>query len=198
MSKNTKLIIIISLTAVVLIGGAVFGAVKFKNSAERNSSQANAFDDILANMAADDALKLDFKVFPKSDFKNYIHAGYGFSFDYPADWSVDIFKDDVGDVAVIQNAETGILIYVYPFDEPGPITKERILRDVPDMTIENGRQIKIGEAGVIDVLIFDSDEREMGPSKEMWFVHGGFLYQISAAEGSGEALNKIIESWKFN
>jgi len=199
MSKNTKLIIIISLAAAVLIAGAVLGAMKFKKLVSQNSPAAketNPFDNILANIAADDVLKPDFKVSQKSDFKNYAHAGYGFSFDYPADWNADLFKDDVGDVAVIQNSETGILIYIYPFDEPGPISKERVLKDIPDMKIENGRQIKI--ANSIDALSFDSDEREIGATKEIWFVRGKFLYQISAAEGSEETLNKMVETWRFN
>ncbi len=213
MSKNTKLIIIISLTAAVLISGAVFAAVKFKKPVSQNLSEAkeaNPVDNILANIAAPDVPKSDFKVSPKSDFKNYTHPGYGFSFDYPADWSADLFEDDSGpaspslggEVAVIQNSETGILIYIYPFDEPGPISKERILRDVPDMKIANGKQIKIapstGSGQTIDALSFDSDEREIGPTREVWFVFGGFLYQLSAAEGGEEALNKMIETWKFN
>lgn len=130
-------------------------------------------------------------------FMTYIHPEYGFSFDFPADWGAESFaEDEGGEVVAVQNAETGILIFIYPFNEPGPITKERVLKDVPDMKIQNEIQLKIG--GAIDAFGFDCDEREIGPTKEVWFVRNGFLYQISAAEGSGEVFYKMAETWRFN
>jgi len=175
--------------AAVLISGVVLGAVKFKKFVRPNSSEANPFDNILANMSADEILKPDFDKLDINNagadeqaYKTCSHAGYGFSFECPADWSTDLFKDEGGEVAVVQNSETAILIYIYPFDEPGPITKERILRDVPDMKMANGRQIKI--AGAIDGLSFDSGEREMGPTKEIWFVYNKSNFPAPPRAGS--------------
>lgn len=130
-------------------------------------------------------------------FRTYTHSVHGFSFDYPADWVIDdSFKEEGEEAVLIQNEETGIAVFIYPFDEPGPITKKRVLKDVPDMKIENEIALKIAN-GSIDALGFDSNERELGPTKEVWFVYGGYLYQISGAEGSGETLYKVVSSWKF-
>lgn len=127
-------------------------------------------------------------------FKTYAHPKYGFSFSYPDGWSAEAFQDDGGDGVAVQNQETGIMILIYPFPEPGPISRERILKDVPDLKIKNEIVLKV--AG-LDALGFETDEREFGPTKEVWFVYNGFLYQISGATGSGAALEKIIASWKF-
>lgn len=217
MSKKVKKIIIISLIAVALLAAAVFSVMKSKKPAApvdldlplaapaentateitlSGFSQAEAPSRGLEQGA--EALKADAAQTDagQTQFKTCAHAGYGFSFACPVDWISDLFKDGDGEVAVIQNAETGILIYIDPFDEPGAITKERILKDVPGMALENSQQIKI--AGTIEALSFLSNERETGPTKEVWFVHKNFLYQISAAEGSDEVLAKMIATWKFD
>lgn len=170
------------LASAVLIAGAVFTALKFKKPPAENLLPANSAGKTPAAGAA--------------AFMTYVHPDRGFSFDYPADWSAEAFAEDgEGEIVAVQNAETGILIFIYPFNESGPITKERVLRDVPDMKIQNEIQLKLGNG--IDAFGFDSSERDIGPTKEVWFVCGGFLYQIAAAEGSGETLSKMAETWKI-
>lgn len=211
MSKNAKKITIISLAAALLLFSAVFSAVKFKkpsapvdlNSVPVAPAENSAAKITLPGLGQADipsrGLEQNETVNTDSgraQFKTCAHAGYGFSFACPVDWISDLFKDGDGEVAVIQNVETGILIYIDPFDEPGAITKERILKDVPDMVLKDSQEIKI--AGTINALSFFSKEREIGPTKEIWFTHKNFLYQISAAEGSDEVLAKMIATFKFD
>ncbi len=91
----------------------------------------------------------------------------------------------------------GMQIYISLFDEPETtLTKERILQDLPDLKIDNDKQIKI--AGVIDALRFDSANQSGENTKEVWFVYNNFLYQISAVVDSEAVLEKMIGTWKFN
>lgn len=199
MAKNRKIVIIVacSLAALVAAGGFIIW-----NKSKNPVSSPGEISGWLNPAAPKENPVANTGI--SAAFRTYTHPVHGFSFDYPADWSLDVFSDppdgEAGEgeeTVVLQNAETGIAVFIYPFDEPGPITKKRILRDVPDIKIENEIGLKIA-GGSIDALGFDSNERELGPTKEVWFVHGGFLYQISGAQGSGEALYIIVESWKFN
>lgn len=136
-------------------------------------------------------------VLPKSDFRNYTHPGYGFSFEYPAGWNASSFSEGEGEVVLMQNTDkqASLQIYIMMFEETGPITKERILEDLPDLKIVSEKQINI--AGTINALSFESENESSQKTQEVWFVYNNFLYQISAA-GNGEVLDKIIQTWKFN
>lgn len=114
-----------------------------------------------------------------------------------------------------------IQIAVMPFDEEGPLTRERILQDLPDMVVDNPVQVLIGEKKDIPALLFSSQDEDVGVTKEVWFihpvrsqmpsasadalahrtsngVHGGFLYQVSALAANEAELGKFLEGWKFN
>lgn len=136
------------------------------------------------------------RIASKTDFgetRNYTHPGYGFSFEYPDGWNVSSFAEGEGETVLIQ---PGVQIYISIFDEEETaLTKERILADIPDLKIENDKQIKI--ANTIDALSFDSANQGGQNTKEVWFVYNRFLYQISAA-GNGGVLDKIINTFKFN
>ncbi len=137
--------------------------------------------------------------------KTFQHPGYGFSFEYPKDWNVSSFSEGEGETILVQSSETGVQIYISPFDEPETaLTKERILKDIPEMVINNDQPIKF--AG-LSALRFDSVSQSGQNTREVWFAHNGFLYQISfalrslgeagAVVGSEEVLNKMIETWKI-
>ena len=160
-----------------------------------------------------------------SGFKTFTHPGYGFSFDYPDSWNASSFSEGDGETVLIQksqipnppeaeqarngasksqtnpnsqnsNDQNGLQIYISEFDEPETgLTRERILQDIPDLKIANEQAVKLSG---LDGLRFDSVNQSGQATKEIWLVHNGFLYQISAVVGSEEVLNKMIESWKFN
>jgi hypothetical protein len=182
MVKKFKIIIILFLSALFIF--SVVYAVLLKNKDLDNAGEIAIPNNSLP-------------VAPESSFyKTFSHPIYGFSFDYPPDWSVDAFSGEDEETLLLRSAEKGIMIFVYPFNETGVLTKERILRDVPDMKIENEISLKI--AGAVDALGFDSKEREFGPTKEIWFIHNGRLYQVAAGEGTGEVLYNLVETWRFN
>ena len=136
----------------------------------------------------------------KPVLKTYINTGYGFSFDYPSEWEVSYFSDETGKTILAQKADDpqqDVQVYIQPFDEPETsLTKQRILKDLPGMTIENEKAMTL--ASGINALSFSGRDENFGKTREVWFVHNGFLYQITAPSGNQEILEKMINSWKLN
>ena len=131
-----------------------------------------------------------------SVYKNiYENEKYRFSFKYPEGFTPREFSDELGDVVVVEKSgEEGFQVFVTPFDEPGPVTPERILLDVPEMIIESPQSVNI--AGV-ETLVFFTPEEGLGKTREVWFVREGHLYQVSARSEFDAELSKIMATWKF-
>ena len=90
----------------------------------------------------------------------------------------------------------GFQIFILPFDEAGPMTVERIGRDLPEIIIAEPQNAVIGKDD-IRALIFFGQEPGISRTREAWFVYNGYLYQVSAPAELDEFLAKVIESWRF-
>lgn len=153
--------------------------------------------------------------------ETYTNPKYGFSFRYSKEFSVSEFTEGEVDIILTKDATgDGFQISIKPFDEPfnsaqdnsgplavsrsasssrprgssNPITKERILKDIPNMVISNDKLITLSGASA---LSFKSKDDSVGETLEIWFVRGGNLYQISAFPSFGDKLEKIIKTWRF-
>lgn len=128
----------------------------------------------------------------------YRNAEYGFSFTYPNELSISSVADFGGDVILVRNQESNeeFQIYVSAFDEPGPITPERILQDLPELTIESPQQVMIG-GGSVQALIFNGVSEDFGRTREVWFVGGGHLFQVITHEGMDTFVGPILDTWQF-
>lgn len=131
--------------------------------------------------------------------ETYANSKYGFSFNHSKELNVSEFADDNSDIVLVQPG--GFQVLISPFDESGPITKGRILKDIPDMKIINEREISVGgfdglTASGEKALNFISKD-ESGETLETWFVHNGNLYQITAEPDFASKLEEIIKTWRF-
>ncbi len=138
--------------------------------------------------------------------RTYFHPKYKFSFQYPGELNVSAFQEgEYGETVLVQKPDerAGFQIFIAPFDEAGPMTKERILQDLPDMVVEEPQQVIIGQdpstgsGQAITALIFFSHEPSLGKTREVWFIHGGYLYQLSTYAGLDGFIGRILETWKF-
>ena len=77
----------------------------------------------------------------------------------------------------------------------GSITKERILKDLPNLLIQKEKRVLIGEG--INALSFESEMLDIGPTYEIWFVHKGFIYQARTYRDFGPIMEEILKTWKF-
>lgn len=128
--------------------------------------------------------------------KRYTNSAYGFSFAQPEGFTAIASPyGDFGEAVVIEKDETaGFQIFIIPFDEPGPITPERIRIDLPDLVMNNIRQATLVDA---PALVFDSVNEEVGETHEVWFARNGYLYQIMTYKSFENEMNAILQTWRF-
>lgn len=134
-----------------------------------------------------------------NEYQTYTNSTYNFSFKYPEGFTVANFQEgEYGETILVRKKEgkESLQIFISPFDEPSPLTKERILEDLPDMLVENAQQrlLKNGAVG----LIFFSQESSLGRTREVWFVHNGYLYQVSTYAELDSWLAGILATWRFH
>lgn len=139
----------------------------------------------------------------KSDLKHYVHQTTGFSFSYPALFSVSSFgstSEEGGETILIQssNEEKGLQVLITPFDEDVALTEARIHDDIPDLTMSDVSTQTLGSRKkTVQAVVFTSTNSLMGKSREAWFVYKGLLYQISAPENAHELFDTAIDSLEF-
>lgn len=127
----------------------------------------------------------------------YRHPKGWFSLDYPDGFRVGRFEEEVGaDTVLIQQTENnlGVQIYSTIFDEPGPLTRERILKDVPDIGMQDEKGIIVAGTPAIIFTITDESNQHM---REVWLIKGGRLYQIFAPVKASELLEKVLKTWQW-
>lgn len=146
--------------------------------------------------------------------ETYASPDFGFSFNYPKDFTVSELDDETGHTVLLQkqNAREGFQIYISVFDEPfdpaqgkpGPITPERIKQDLPDMIINAPQEVLIGEKKDIPALIFLSKHESLGDVREVWFVWpfdpaiaGNYLFQLTAYADMDNFVGPILETLRF-
>ena len=141
---------------------------------------------------------------PAANVTLYQNATYGFSFRHPNDTKITELEDDSGDVIIADGGpQKSFQIFIMPFDEPMTVmTPERIRRDLPNAVIKNPQEAILGDPSINSgqvayALIFESASDGIGQTREVWIVHNGFLYQITAPIVFDGELTRIMGTWKF-
>ncbi len=196
---NTKLKIFAAIIVAVLAGSAAFWFFLFRDI--ETFKPLELFGGRADKSASDErSNQRDI-----SGWQKYENSQYGFSFSYPGSSNVSDFADSGGKMILFKNAasDNGFQIFITAFDEPfdstqgksGPITKERILKDIPDMAISGDEYVNIGGE---KALSFISQDDLGGKTREIWAVHNGYLYQIKAYENVEKQMMEILSSWRFS
>ena len=132
--------------------------------------------------------------------KFYSDSKLGISFNYPDGLNVSGFAEgDSGYTILAQKAgvREGFQIFVSDFDEPGPLTAERIKQDLPDMKIESPALALIGADKKISALIFFSESESLGRTREVWFLRGEKLYQLMTYADMDSFVGPVLETLTF-
>lgn len=193
MKKQT--IIIVAIVVVIIAVAIIF--LKTNKNSPSNEEEAN----INEYQQVSDSIQNTYTLTPsKEDEKNnvFVDSQYGFSFQYPKSFTATKFSDQEQTSTILvqeEGGKNGFQIFISWFDEPGPITKERVLQDLPDMKITNAEN-RILKNGV-PALLFFSSEASLGETREIWFINGGYLYQITATKEIDSLVAQIVGTWKF-
>ena len=123
---------------------------------------------------------------------------YNFSLELPPDFSWQTY--DEGDEGVTitfydQLRVDSFQIAVSPYEGDPTLTRERILQDLPSTIIKEPKEVVIG--GNQHALIFESEDKAIGPTREVWFVNKGFLYAITTYKHLDSWLAKILTTWRW-
>jgi len=129
---------------------------------------------------------------------SYVSQSPAFTFVVPEEHTVGEFEERGGTMVVVQNTDTGLgfQVFVTPFDEDiTELTPQRIKQDVPSIVMQNPQQIAVsGNTG----LAFVSQNSAFGKSREVWFVHSGYLYQMSTYIENEALLLKVLETFRIS
>lgn len=121
---------------------------------------------------------------------------YGFSLLYPSDLTAKLIDEGSGAATVtFENDKTieGFQIFIVPFDG-AQITDDRFKKDIPLGVRKNIQNITIdGATGAS----FFSEDATLGETAEVWFIRGGYLYEVNTFKDRAEWLSSIMSSWKF-
>jgi len=126
----------------------------------------------------------------------YKNAERGFTLDYPQELQVKDTDEGETTHTIVFSDSTGeksFQIFFTPYfgDQ---ITQSRILEDVPSGTFTEPIEVVIG--GSIHALAFEST-LDIGEIREVWFIHNGYLFEVSTYKDLDSWLAGIMNTWKF-
>jgi len=130
------------------------------------------------------------------DWREYRNTVRGFSLRYPPTLAVK--EHDEGDstyTIVFEDAagEKSFQIFFTPYMGE-TITQSRLLKDVPSGKFTKPVEIVIG--GNTHALAFFSTGF-LGEMREVWFLSGGFLYEVTTYANLDTWLPPILATWRF-
>ena len=152
--------------------------------------------------AADAPPQIYPETIPESEQKSldlpqtFRHPEFGFSFSYPEGFTASLLdSSEGGHTVLVQNTErkAGFQIHLEAYDDPDTvITAERLARDIPEMKIKEPQDIVIG-AAARGLAFIASDTG----TREVWFIFGGTLYQLTAPIENDVLLQRVLDTWNF-
>ena len=126
----------------------------------------------------------------------YDSPTYHFKLLYPSDFTVNEYDEDDGShTTTFEGASPGdgFQISVRPYTS-SYITPERFKTDDPSGVMLQAQDIAIDGA---PAKIFFGKNNQMGETREVWFIHGGFLYEVTTYKALDSWLGDIMITWKF-
>lgn len=115
---------------------------------------------------------------PPAGWKEYRNAAYAISFFYPEELVMKEFKEIGSAMTVTFEDEAGgkeFQMFVVPYLRDD-ITPERFQMDVPSGVREKETDIEVAAARGKQ---FYSQDARLGETYEIWFIHNGFLYEVT-------------------
>ena len=124
------------------------------------------------------------------------YSGTGFSIKYPDGFKVSSNPvSATEEIVTVENPKgSGFQVFIMLWDEPDPITPERIWQDIPDADVLEPKNAELDGA---KTLVFYGYNEDMGETFEAWAVYKGKLYQIAGPKTAEELITKTLETWSW-
>jgi hypothetical protein len=116
---------------------------------------------------------------------------------YPTGYAVrEYVEDEEGARTVAFEGPSeleGFQIFVVPYAESS-ITPERFRKDDPSGVMTDETDIMVDGA---PAKSFSGYNDAMDATREVWFIRGGYLYEVTTYKGFDDQLTEALQSWKF-
>jgi len=180
--NSNNLIYIYVIAVFIVIIGAISGIVLYNSSSD--TKNIINFDKLSEEKSSELT-------------KSYSNENYKFSLLYPDGLIPSYIETEEGEIVIFTGTEKnyGFQIVISYFDESADVlTAERIKKDTSITTIDP-QEVLLGENGR-GIAFLDSE----GDSsyRQIWFVIGGNMYQITAHISFDAVLKKVMNTWEFN
>ncbi len=129
-------------------------------------------------------------------YVKYQNNKYSFILYHPPEIEINEMDEEQGAMVITLENEKealGFQIFIVPYWNR-EITDERFKLDVPSNIRNN---IKKSSIDGVEAVEFDSRDDVIGETKEIWFIRGGYLYEVTAPKEAGNLLDSVMQNWKF-
>jgi hypothetical protein len=129
-------------------------------------------------------------------YNEYLNTDYKFSLFYPQEMSFQQRDEGKGAKSVaFMDAEgtKGFQIFIVPYSDT-TITTERFKMDEPSGVLQEPVNTLVD--GVKATAFYGRND-VMGDTHEVWFIRGGFLYEVATYKELEPWLSEIMQTWKF-
>ncbi len=132
---------------------------------------------------------------PPAGFREYRSEYDGISFFYPEDLKVSRKEGGWSPTIIFENTDKaqGFQVYITAHEEE-QITEERFKRDIPSGIRKD--LVDVTVAGAYGAAFYSEDEN-LGETYEVWFIHNGYLYEITTLKSLDTWLQSILNTWQF-
>ena len=177
----------------ILVAGAVFFISKYSKQENTQQDQMAALNFATTSIGQTDVS--NDRTVP-AGMHEYRSTEYHFSLFYPQELAVSPYNSGGGAATItFQNPDAGegFQIFITPYSD-SKISDARFKQDEPSGVRESLSNITVD--GATGAAFYSTDAR-LGATREIWFVHGGFLYEVTTLKPLDSWLANILQTWKF-
>jgi hypothetical protein len=181
MTNRTFLAVVLSILVLLSAGGSML----YKHTREtepRTQPDAAEGDDLAPPRT------------PPAGMKEYRNTRFRFALFYPEAMTVQSYSEG-GSAMTFTFTEAGkaFQVFVVRYREP-QVTEERFRMDNPSGVQKDLKNVTIDG---VSAAAFYSENAAVGETAEVWFVHGDYLYEVTAPKALAGRLSDIMQSWMF-
>ncbi len=205
MPKNVWIIVLAFVGIVGVIGVVLMLRTPTQSDVQSIAASSTVTDTAQTNETSSQLLPIDTtpREKPKecgqmagADCQEYRSERYRFSLFHPNQQKVKEYDEGSGARTIVfENTDgaRGFQIFIVPYNLP-QVTPERFKKDVPSGVRTD--ELAITVDGVLGDAFYSKD-MFLGDTREVWFIHNGYLYEVTAPKSQDNMLGAIMLSWKF-
>lgn len=129
-------------------------------------------------------------------FVEYRNEEYGFSLWYPQELTVQERAEGGGATTMVferVDGGGGFQIYALPYAE-AQVSERRFRMDVPSGVMEEPMEVVIDG---VRANAFFSKHVLLGETREVWFLRGGYLFEVTTYRQLDAWLAGVMATWRF-